>query len=337
MLVSIIVPVYNSEKFLKSCVDSILKQTYRNLELILVDDGSTDSSPQICDDYKSQDSRVVVIHKPNGGISNARNKGIEIAKGEYLTFVDNDDYLPPKALEAYVDCINKTHANVVQGDVLFQLISEQLHREKIIDDEKDEYIIENPCDFLKKNSVNKTYVWSKLYKTEIARSHHFPEGRFGEDLYFNGLFFSDNRIDRVATIKSTVYVHYDNGESASHRWKVDDYISIFKTMEELYFQVKKNTKDESLILLYLSLVFSQFACWRYNVIIRKSYYAKYKDFFEKERYLILKELFRSNFSFFKKLMYLVLVYSNSLYRFYIFHKDPTMKVYEKKVKKMLEN
>lgn len=337
MLVSIIVPVYNSEKFLKSCVDSILKQTYRNLELILVDDGSTDSSPQICDDYKSQDSRVVVIHKPNGGISNARNKGIEIAKGEYLTFVDNDDYLPPKALEAYVDCINKTHANVVQGDVLFQLISEPLHREKIIDDEKDEYIIENPCDFLKKNSVNKTYVWSKLYKTEIARSHHFPEGRFGEDLYFNGLFFSDNRIDRVATIKSTVYVHYDNGESASHRWKVDDYISIFKTMEELYFQVKKNTKDESLILLYLSLVFSQFACWRYNVIIRKSYYAKYKDFFEKERYLILKELFRSNFSFFKKLMYLVLVYSNSLYRFYIFHKDPTMKVYEKKVKKMLEN
>lgn len=332
MLVSIIVPVYNSEKFLKSCVDSILKQTYRNLELILVDDGSTDSSPQICDDYKSQDSRVVVIHKPNGGISNARNKGIEIAKGEYLTFVDNDDYLPPKALEAYVDCINKTHANVVQGDVLFQLISEPLHREKIIDDEKDEYIIENPCDFLKKNSVNKTYVWSKLYKTEIARSHHFPEGRFGEDLYFNGLFFSDNRIDRVATIKSTVYVHYDNGESASHSWKPDDYIEIYLAIKQLYEKVKNNTDNSQIVLIYLSLVFTHYACWKYNLIIRNLYQEEKKFFFVKERPLILKEMWSSGFSLAKKVLYTCLVYSNEAYRRYIFHKDPTMKKYENEVK-----
>ena len=92
-LISVIVPVYNVESYLEKCIDSIIHQTYKNLEIILVDDGSTDNSGKICDVYKEKDSRIKVIHKQNRGLSSARNCGLEIAKGEYIGFVDGDDYI----------------------------------------------------------------------------------------------------------------------------------------------------------------------------------------------------------------------------------------------------
>ena len=92
-LVSIVVPIYNVEKYLKRCVNSLLNQTYKNIEIILVDDGSTDSSGAICDQYKPKDNRIVVVHKSNGGLSDARNTGIDMARGEYIAFVDSDDYI----------------------------------------------------------------------------------------------------------------------------------------------------------------------------------------------------------------------------------------------------
>ncbi len=97
-LVSIIVPVYNAHDYLARCVESLLKQTYTNLEVILVDDGSMDDSGAICDGFTS-DSRVQVVHKPNGGISSARNAGLDMAKGDYITFCDNDDYVHPQMIE----------------------------------------------------------------------------------------------------------------------------------------------------------------------------------------------------------------------------------------------
>ena len=92
-LISVIVPIYNVEKYLDKCVDSIINQTYKNLEIILVDDGSPDNCPQMCDDYAKKDSRIRVVHKENGGLSDARNAGMKVATGEYVSFIDSDDYI----------------------------------------------------------------------------------------------------------------------------------------------------------------------------------------------------------------------------------------------------
>lgn len=108
-LISVIVPVYNAEKTLRDCVDSILNQEYKNFEILLVDDGSKDSSPSICDEYASKDERVKVFHKPNGGVSSARNLGIDYAKGEWITFVDSDDYIS----ESYFDVVYKCNYDLI--------------------------------------------------------------------------------------------------------------------------------------------------------------------------------------------------------------------------------
>ena len=99
-LISIIVPVYNVEEFLPKCIDSILAQTYENLEIILVEDGTKDNSGQICDAYAEKDSRIKVIHKENGGLSSARNAGMDVARGEYFGFVDSDDWIEPETYES---------------------------------------------------------------------------------------------------------------------------------------------------------------------------------------------------------------------------------------------
>ena len=109
--VSVIVPIYKVEKYLKNCVDSILQQTYRHLEIILVDDGSPDGCPQICDEYKSIDSRIVVIHKQNEGVSAARNAALDIATGSYIMFVDGDDSISPYMCEKLYQLLQQDHSD----------------------------------------------------------------------------------------------------------------------------------------------------------------------------------------------------------------------------------
>ena len=107
-LISVIVPVYNTEKYLEKCVMSILNQTYKNLEIILIDDGSTDNSPQICDSLAEKDNRITVIHQPNGGVSSARNTGLDNTHGDYIMFVDSDDYIAPNMIEFLSENIGDT-------------------------------------------------------------------------------------------------------------------------------------------------------------------------------------------------------------------------------------
>lgn len=116
-LISVIIPIYNVEKYLHKCVDSVLAQTYKNLEIILVDDGSTDASGQICDEYAAKDSRIKVIHKPNGGVSSARNAGLKVASGEYIGFVDGDDYIELSMYQILLDSILQTHSDIARCEM----------------------------------------------------------------------------------------------------------------------------------------------------------------------------------------------------------------------------
>ena len=113
-LISIIVPVYNVEQFLARCIDSIRAQTYRNIEILLIDDGSTDNSGRVCDEYAKQDGRIKVYHKPNGGVSSARNYGLDRATGKYIGFVDSDDFIAPDMYEYLIQLIKDTNAEICQ-------------------------------------------------------------------------------------------------------------------------------------------------------------------------------------------------------------------------------
>lgn len=180
--ISIIVPVYNMEKYLCRCVDSILAQTYQNIQVILVDDGSTDQSAEICDSYGAKDPRVTVIHKENGGLSSARNAGIEAAHGEYIGFVDSDDYIAPEmyemligAMDAEGEISNVMCVRVDENGVTSP--SSVLHT-------KDEII--PALDFAKELMLHAgdASVCSKLFHRSIFQDLRFVEGKLNEDLLF---------------------------------------------------------------------------------------------------------------------------------------------------------
>ena len=164
-LISIIIPVYKVEKYLEKCINSIIGQTYTNLQIILVDDGSPDNSGKICDKYAKKDSRVEVIHKSNGGLSEARNSGIERAKGKYIGFVDSDDYIKEDMYEVLYNLITRFQADVSICN-LYDVVGDEKNIRNINEGIK-EY---NRIDILKEVLMDKniqSYAWNKLYKKEL--------------------------------------------------------------------------------------------------------------------------------------------------------------------------
>ena len=131
--VSIVVPIYKVEKYLRRCVDSIINQTYRNLEIILVDDGSPDKCGQIIDEYKEKDSRIISLHKKNGGLSDARNYGMKYVTGEYIFFLDSDDYIKSETIETLINLSLKYQADIVQGGFYYKYENYLLYDEFIIE------------------------------------------------------------------------------------------------------------------------------------------------------------------------------------------------------------
>ena len=174
--VSVIVPIYNVEPFLRECADSILAQTFTDLELVLVDDGSPDGCPAICDEYAERDARIRVIHKENGGLSDARNVGLEAAAGEYISFVDGDDMIAPRFLELLLS----TGGDVAQcgfctggpeelaDEVAFESVDPREICRRMCMDSRGDY----------------TVVWNKLWRREVLEEIRFPVGRQHEDEFF---------------------------------------------------------------------------------------------------------------------------------------------------------
>lgn len=184
-LISVIVPVYNTRDYLEECIGSLVAQTYRPVEFLLIDDGSSDGSGEVCDKYASLYPEVRVIHKENGGVSSARNIGIQEAKGECLVFVDSDDKIHHGLLEMYIKNFEDSFILVCQSEDCREMPIDRKYDEYQLRD-RTEYTIEDFMRFFCDDYVNPP--WNKLYVSKILKDHeiYFPEGMsLGEDLVFN--------------------------------------------------------------------------------------------------------------------------------------------------------
>lgn len=180
-LISIIVPIYNVEKYLNKCIDSIINQTYKNIEIILINDGSEDNSGKICDKYAKEDSRIKVIHKKNGGLSDARNVGIDASQGDYIAFIDSDDWVDLYMIERLYNLIIQHKADIVQGDYI-EVYDEDNILKNITKEEINFYNSNQMLEYLYGEKYVKTVVvWNKLYKKELFDQIRFPKGRLHED------------------------------------------------------------------------------------------------------------------------------------------------------------
>lgn len=180
-MISVIVPVYNVEKYLNRCVDSIINQTYTDLEIILVDDGSTDSSGSICDEYAKKDERIKVIHKENGGLSDARNAGVTAATGDYISFIDSDDYIELNMMELLITTIGDCDMATCGA---FNDYASGSTPQYTGDDLSFETDNENAFVIMLEAKLTSVSVWNKLIKTDIAKKIQFPKGRLTEDVFY---------------------------------------------------------------------------------------------------------------------------------------------------------
>ncbi len=209
-LISVIVPIYNVEKYLQKCVDSIINQTYKNLEIILVDDGSPDNCPKMCDDYAEKDSRIKVVHKENGGLSDARNVGMEVATGEYVSFIDSDDYISLDFYETLLETIVDNDSDIVECGVVKFYENEKF--DKYNDDLKvTNYDTVDALDGLISESPFKQHVWNKLYKSNIALDIPYAVGKLNEDEFWTYQIFG--KAKKVTRINKTMYYYFQRNGS----------------------------------------------------------------------------------------------------------------------------
>ena len=200
--VTIIIPVYNVEKYLNKCVQSVMNQTYSDLEIILVDDGSPDNCPKMCDNLAKSDSRIKVIHKQNGGLSDARNAGIDVATGEYLMFVDSDDYIAPTMVEKLYTALKTANADISICNFFY--VGEM---------NGDDYSERNTNLPIKNEIITSEFVLknNKLYKKEVFENIRFQVGKLHEDEYiFHEIFFNANKI---ACISDGLYYYVQRKDS----------------------------------------------------------------------------------------------------------------------------
>lgn len=201
-LISVIVPIYNVEKCIEATLQSIKTQTHANIEVVMVDDGSTDASGEICDAWANRDSRFVALHKANGGLSSARNVGIESSHGEYITFVDGDDLLDPKALGILLDAIQRTSSDVAVGSL--QKLREGTSSFKNNSTIAWDAMSSKDCieKLLFCNGISMS-ACGKLYRSSMWRHHRFPEGSYYEDVATIPILLA--ACGRICVIETALY------------------------------------------------------------------------------------------------------------------------------------
>ncbi|WP_175629937.1 glycosyltransferase family 2 protein [Bacteroides acidifaciens] len=208
VIISVIVPIYKVEKYLRRCVDSILSQTYKDLEVILVDDGSPDRCGEICDEYKKCDSRVRVVHKQNGGLSDARNAGLQIATGEYVAFVDSDDWVAKDYLEKLYLALINTGSDICECEIIRTTGNVEFCE---CENTTICYHTQEALGLLIQDKVFHQYVWNKLYKRNCISDIYFEKGRTNEDEFWTYQVFG--RAKHITKLGIALYFYFQRKSS----------------------------------------------------------------------------------------------------------------------------
>lgn len=246
-LITVIVPIYKAEKYLDRCVSSIVKQTYSELEIILIDDGSPDMCPKICDRWNMQDSRIKVLHQKNSGVSMSRNVGIKSAKGNYIMMVDSDDYLCPNMIENMYNTLCKKNVDLVicgfeKGkDSAFEFIKRKNETVEIIDAEealKRIYIDDE-------RALQYVAPWGKLYKKQLFEGINYPKGKIFEDIYVTHQLLY--RCKKIAVLSQKLVYYFQHStsimNSGFHIGKLD-YLEALKERVEFFEKCKLRELEE---------------------------------------------------------------------------------------------
>lgn len=235
-LISVIIPCFNVEKYIDRCMESVLNQTYQNLEIILVDDGSTDGTGKICDLYSQADERIRVIHKRNGGLSSARNAGLEVAAGTYIGFVDSDDWIEHDFYSYLYDLIVRYQADIAQcayfltdGNAKSLVVDEEIRKVSQSD-------LMNIF-FRTKGEDSNSSVWNRLYKHEIVKGVVFPEGYVNEDVYYSYFVFLKTCSAVISNQPKYNYFINGNGITRGALRKQD--LSLYYVWDQIIEDAKK--------------------------------------------------------------------------------------------------
>lgn len=282
-LISVIIPVYQVVNYLEKCIDSVLKQSYNNLEIILVDDGSTDGGERICDRYAEEDTRVKVIHQSNKGLSVARNTGIENATGDYLFFVDSDDILPIQAVQVLYDAIIKFQADIALGSYI--QFSDKIPMDKSISILRQD----------NRNKTEKLYIeheqmkaffgdpdypemaWGKLYRREVFENIRYPVGKLYEDEYTTYKLLDCSK--KSIFIPEIVYGYRDNPNGIMRQKYNSKTIQAFEAVNEQVNFTKEKYPD-CVDLARCKLVFTASRCGLWMIqtgVINKGEVKRYQE------------------------------------------------------------
>lgn len=254
-LISVIVPVYNTGRYLNRCMDSIINNDYKNLEIICINDGSTDESLNILREYEAKDNRIVVVDVSNGGVSKARNIGLERASGEFICFIDSDDWIHKKFFSTLLYFAEKTKAEIVVSS--FIRTGDYVRDEQInLSDIKTQYHKRNALE----NHDFKSFIWGRIYSKNVIKNLRFVnEVKISEDTLFNIEVISNNENIRVVLLNAELYYYFDRNDSAINTCNGRD----FKILSYIYLERAEKADSKYITGIYLNEAFKNTFSVRY--------------------------------------------------------------------------